>query len=157
MTGKLLQDSARDFVTALGWLVGIGRGAECNCFSTLDSTQVVPRQFRRVLLDVDFLLELPTITHFHEFVRVAGIAVFAGELTAAVGIGGPGERQPSVTDATVQQGTSRQSKVLNIVALAKRSAFRREAGNAYERRLLGNREQGTGARWGLSYSPFVRL
>ena len=96
MTGKLLENSARDFIAALGRLVGIGSGSERNGFPWLDSTQVAPQQIRSVLLDIDFLLELRAVAHFHELVRVAGIAVFAGELTAAVGIDGPGERAAAV-------------------------------------------------------------
>ena len=36
--------------------------------------------------DIDFLLELHAVAHFHELVRVAGVAVAASELAAAVGI-----------------------------------------------------------------------
>ena len=113
-----------------------------NGFSGLDATQIAPQQFCRVLLDKDFLLELISVAHFHEFVGVAGIAVFAGELTAAVGIDGPCEREPAVADAAVQQGTRGQGEVFNVVAFAKRLAFGRKPGDADEWRLLGSGEQG---------------
>src|SRR2546430_11209693 len=45
-----------------------------------------------ILLHVNLLLEVHTVAHFHELVRVARIAVFAGKLAATVWIDGPGER-----------------------------------------------------------------
>ena len=57
-----------------------------------------------MLLDVDLLLEVLAVAHFHEFVGVAGVAIFAAELAAAIRIDGPGEGHAALADATVQQG-----------------------------------------------------
>ena len=104
----------------------------------------MPQQFGSVLLDIDLLLELRAVAHFHELMRVAGIAIFAGELTAAIGIDGPDERETASAGTAVQQGTSGQGEVFNVVALAKRFTLRRKAGNTDQWRLLGRSEQGQG-------------
>ena len=88
MTREFFENAARDFVAALGWLVGISRGAERNGFPRLHPPEVVPQQFRGMLLDVDLLLELRAVAHFHEFMGVAGIAVAAAEFAAAVRVDG---------------------------------------------------------------------
>ncbi len=108
MARELFENAARDFVAALGRLVRIGCGAERNGFARLDRSQFVPQQVRGVLLDVDLLLELRAVAHFHEFVGVAGIAVLAGEFATSVGIDGPGEGHPAAADAAVQQGFRRR-------------------------------------------------
>jgi hypothetical protein len=68
---------------------------------------------------------------FHILVRVAGIAVFAGELAAAVGINGPGERH-TLGGAVVQNGTDRQSEILDVVAVANMLAFGGQSGYSYQ-------------------------
>ena len=142
MPRELFENAARDFVAALGRLVRIGGGAERNGFAWLDPPQFAAQQFRSVLLDVDFLLELGAVAHFHEFVGVAGIAVFAGKFAAAVRIDGPGERQVAVAYAAVQQGFRREREVFNVVAFAQGFAFRGEPRDADQRGFLRKCEQG---------------
>src|SRR5579864_797427 len=79
MMCELFQNSAGDFVTALGRLIGIGRGAERDRFVGLNAAQFVAKKAGSVLLDVDFLLELNAVTHFHKLVGVTGVAVAASE------------------------------------------------------------------------------
>jgi len=97
-----------------------------------------------VLFDVDFLLELQAIAHFHELVGVAGVTVLAGEFAAAIGIDGPGEGHLPVADAAIQQRLRRQREVLDLVAFAEGLAFGGQAGDADEARLFGKRKQGQG-------------
>ncbi len=70
-----------------------------------------------MLLDVDFLLEIHAVSHFHEFVGVAGVTILAGKLAAAVGIDGPGERH-AYAGAAVEQGTDGQGEVFDFMPLA---------------------------------------
>ena len=154
MARKLFQNSARDFVAAFGRLVGIGGGAERDCFVRLHAMQFVAEQSGGVLLHVDLLLELHAVAHFHEFVGVAGIAVTASELAAAVGIDRPGKRHLPVADAAVEQRLGRKSEVFDIVPFAQRFACRGEARDANQAGLIEQREQGQGSH---KDSPFVRL
>src|SRR5690242_14816539 len=103
MTSELFEDSARHFVASLGGLIGISRGAESNRLVTFYFAQFMAQQVRRVLLDVNFLLELHAVAHLHELVGVAGVAVAAAELASAIGIDGPGEGHLAIADAAVQQ------------------------------------------------------
>ena len=90
-----------------------------------------------MLLDVDLLLEIHSVAHFHEFVGVAGITVFAGKLAAAVGIDGPFEGHAHA-GAAVEQGTHGQGEVFDFVSLAERFALGCQAGDA-DQFGLGNR------------------
>ena len=137
MAGELFQNSARDFVAAFGGLVGIGRGAERDGFVGLHAMQVVAEQSGGVLLDVDFLLELHAIAHFHELVGVAGVAVAASEFAAAVGIDGPGKRHLTVADAAVQQRLGGKREVFDIVPFAQGFALGGEARDANQAGLVG--------------------
>ena len=89
------------------------------CSPWFHPAEFLPQQVRGVLLDVDLLLEIHTVAHFHEFVGVAGIAVFAGKLAAAVGIDGPVEGHADA-GAAVEQGPHGQSEVFDFVSLAER-------------------------------------
>ena len=91
MPGELLQDGAGHLEAPLRWLIGVGSGADRDFFSRLDLAKFLPQQVRGMLLDVNLLLEVDAVPHLHEFVGVAGITVFAGELAAAIGIDCPGE------------------------------------------------------------------
>ena len=82
-----------------------------------------------MLLDVDLLLEIHAVAHFHEFVGVTGVAVFAGELAAAIGIDGPFEGHAH-TGTAVEQGTNRQGEVFDFVSLAERFALGCQSGDA---------------------------
>ena len=102
VTRELLEDGACDFVTALGGLVGIGRGTDGNLFAGLDLLEFLAQQVGGVLLDEDFVLEI-LVGHLHELVRVAGVTIFAGEFASAVGIDRPGERQVAIANHAVEQ------------------------------------------------------
>ena len=116
MARKLFQNFARNFVPALRGLVRVGRSAQCNGFVRLYAAQFVTEQTGGMLLDVDFLLELQAIAHFHELMRVTGVAVAASELAAAIRIDGPCKRHLPIADAAVQQRLRRQREVFNLMA-----------------------------------------
>ena len=44
---EFLEDRARHFETALGGLIGVGGGADCNFLSGLDVAQFLAQQIRR--------------------------------------------------------------------------------------------------------------
>jgi len=142
MAGELFENGARDFVAPLGWLVGIGRCTERDGLTRLDSPQFLPQQFPRILLDVNLLLEIHAVPHFHEFVSVAGIAVAAAEFAPAIRIDGPGEGQRPAAHAAVQQRLRRKREVFNLMPLAQRFALRRQSGDSDQRGLVGKRKQG---------------
>ena len=94
------------------------------------------------MFDVDLLLELGAVAHFHEFMGVAGIAVAATEFAASVRIDAPGERHPASTDRAVQQGFRGESEVFDDVPLAQGFGLGGQPGDADQRRFLRKREQG---------------
>src|SRR5258708_14695681 len=124
MARELFENAAGDLVTALGRLVRIGRGSQGDAFARLDLFQIAPQQFRRVLLDIDFLFKLPAIAQFHEFVGVTRIAILAAELAPAVRIDGPGKRHATPADAAVQQTLRWKREVFYLMALAQGFAIR---------------------------------
>ena len=136
MSRELFQDAARDFIAALGGLVGIGCRAQSDRFIASYFAQFLPQKIRGVLLDVDLLLELHALAHFHKFVGVAGVAVAAAELASAVGVDGPGEGHLAVADAAVQQRLRGQREVLDLMTFAQGFTGGGEARNADECRLL---------------------
>src|SRR5664279_3274802 len=77
----------------------------------------VKQQTAWLLLNVDLALEIEAIAHFHELVGVARIAVFAGELAAAVGIDGPVEWD-TLADTAIEQSFCSKGEVFDIVAMA---------------------------------------
>ena len=113
----------------LGWLVRIGRSADCDLLARLHFVQLLSQQPRGLLLHVDLALEVEPVVHLHELVRVARIAVFAGELAAAIRIDRPRERHLPLRDAAVQKAAGRQREVLHVVSLADGFALSRELGN----------------------------
>jgi hypothetical protein len=130
VAGELLENRARDFVTAFGGLVGIGSSSERDGFVALHAAQLVTQQRGSVLLYVDLLLKLHAVPHLHEFVRVAGVAVSTPEFAAAIGIDGPREGHLTIADAAIEQRFSRKREVFDIVPFAERLAFGSETGNA---------------------------
>ena len=61
------------------------------------------------------MLELIGIADLHELVRVARIAVLAGELATAIGIDSPRERKIATRVAAVKDGTNRQREEFNLM------------------------------------------
>ena len=118
MASELFENAACDFVAALGRLVGIGCSAERDGFPRPHPPQFAPQHVSRVLFDVDLLLELGAVAHFHEFMGVAGIAVAATEFAASVRIDGPGEWHSASTGRAVQQGFREEGEVFDVAPLA---------------------------------------
>src|SRR5579862_9092268 len=109
-----------------------------------------------MLLDVDLLLELHAVAHFHELVGIAGITVPASELAAAVRIDGPGEGHGAPAVAAVQQRLRRKREVFDIVSLAKRFSLRGETGDAHEAGLIEGWEQRKGRHGKFAFcSPMI--
>src|SRR5262249_44920967 len=92
MPGKFLQNSASDFIAALGRLIWVRGGSESNRFARLHLAQFLAEQICGMLFDIDLLLEFHAVAHFHELVGITGVAIAAAELASAVGIDGPGKR-----------------------------------------------------------------
>ena len=105
MPGEFLEDRAGYFEALFCWLIRIGRGPNRDFFSRFDVTKLLPQQVRGMLLDEDLLLEVDAVAHFHEFVGIARVAVFAGELASAVGIDCPGKGHADA-GASVEQRTN---------------------------------------------------
>ena len=129
---------ARNFVAALGGLIRISRRAERDGLTRLDAPQVVAQQFGRMLLHVDLLLELHAVSHFHEFVGVAGIAIATAKFASAIWVDGPCEGHVAVAGAAVQEGTRGQGEIFDVVPFAKGFALGRQPGDANQTRIAGN-------------------
>src|SRR5579862_4716239 len=133
MPGKFFEKGSRDFEATLGRLIGIGCCSESNFFARFYLPEFLSKQISRVLLDEDLLLKLDAVAHFHELVRVARIAVFAGEFASAVGIDRPSKRHADA-GAAVEEGTDREGEILDLMTLAQRFAVGGEARNSDELR-----------------------
>ncbi len=84
-----------------------------------------------MLLHENLLLEVRCVAHFHEFVGVARIAIFAGKFAAAIRIDCPLERY-ALTVAPAQYRAHRQSEVFHLMALADGFSAGRKAGDTHE-------------------------
>src|ERR1700676_3578994 len=84
-----------------------------------------------MLLHENFLLEVDAVPQFHEFMGVAGITVFAGELATAIRIDCPGERHAHAS-AAIEQGADGQREVFNFVPLKEGFSLRCQASDADE-------------------------
>ena len=74
---------------------GIRRGAQSDFGSRLQFLQLLRKRPNHILLEVNFVFEIFGGL-LEELVRVAGIAMPAGKLAAAIGIDGVSERQFSL-------------------------------------------------------------
>src|SRR5437016_14456429 len=128
MARELLKDRTRDFVAAFCWLIRISSRPNSDFLARLDLAQFVPQQVRGVLLDVDLALEIHAVAHFHELMRIARVAVLAGELAAAIGVDRPGKRHARRSTAA-QPRAGWQSEIFNVVAFRGRFACRGEPRN----------------------------
>jgi hypothetical protein len=111
-----------------------------------------------MLLHKDLLFEVDAVAHFHEFVGVAGITVFAGELASAVGIDCPSKGHANA-GAPVEQRTDGKGEVFNLVPLTHGFPQRSQAGDAYEFGLgFGKEGQGShdGIRVLFAYNTLAR-
>ena len=91
MSGKLFHDRTRDPKLSFGRLIWVRGRANRDTLSGAHLLQFLPQQPCAMFLNVDFALKFQSVAHFHELVRIARIAIFAGELAAAVRIDLPGE------------------------------------------------------------------
>ena len=99
------QLTKRDMATelpayALQWLIGVGGCAQCNLCVWLQPTQLLLQQPGRILLEVNLPFEFLGL-HLKEFMRVAGVAVAACKLTAAVRVDGVSEGKAAPGDRFV--------------------------------------------------------
>src|SRR5579859_60510 len=144
MAGKLFENSAGNLVTAFGGLIGIRCGTEGDRLMRLHTPQFVPQQIRGVLLHVNLLLEVHAVPHFHEFVRVARIAVAASELASAVGIDRPGKWHLTFADAPVEQRLGREGEILDVMPFPDGLTLRGQARDTDQFGLARKREQRQG-------------
>ena len=90
--GENFENRTGDAIAPLGGLIRIGGGAQRDRFAARQLAQFVAKRGRVETFGVDFALELKRIAQLHELVRVAGVAILAPELAAAIGVDGPAER-----------------------------------------------------------------
>src|SRR4029077_8030286 len=101
MPRKFLQNSAGNFVAALGRLIWVRGGAERDRFIRLNAAQFMAQQVGGVLFHVNLLLESHTVAHLHKFVRVAGVAVAASEFASTIGVDRPSEGHLPLADTAI--------------------------------------------------------
>ena len=130
MQSKLLQNAARYVVTALGWLVWVGRGANGDAFPGAHMLQPLAQEPRGLLLHINFLLESQRIAQLHKLMRIAGVAVLARKLTSAIRIDGPLKRQSTRRLHPREQRASRKREIFNVVPLAQRIGVCRQPRNS---------------------------
>ena len=99
----------------LGRLIWIGRSPDGNLFALPNFFQIAAQEPRGLILDEYFVLELIGIADLHELVRVARIAVLAGELATAIGIDSPRERKIATRVAAVEDRAHRQREEFNLM------------------------------------------
>src|SRR5437588_12272057 len=84
-----------------------------------------------MLLHKDLALKIDSFAHLHEFVGIACITIFAGELTTTVRVDHPGEWH-SRRDAACQHRAIFKGDVLNIMSFVNSLALCGQLGNAYQ-------------------------
>src|ERR1700733_1734386 len=95
LAGEHFQHLAGDLEAALSRLVGIGGGADPDGIARFQAPNFGPKRKCVKLFRVNLALEKLRIAQFHEFMRVARIAIFTAIFTAAIGIYGPDGPHPS--------------------------------------------------------------
>ncbi len=121
------EQAAGEFGAALDGLPGIGGGTEGDFFVEPvlagEFAEVLLEEPGGVFLDEDLFFEgfggaeAGGFTRgFEEFVSVAGVAVAAGELAAAIGIDGPGGPAEAFGDGVVEDGAAGEGAELDVVA-----------------------------------------
>ena len=146
---------------SIGWYgsVAVPRATS---WSGIDSTQLLLEKPGGVLFQVDFVLKglCPRLLgafvvaggDFEDFVglkklmRVTGIAVFAAEFTAAVGVDGPLEREVALADGPVQDRTGAHGTELDLMTVVGVGRLSGKAGHTDR----GGRKDGKEGRDGLS-------
>src|SRR6266403_222612 len=93
-----------------------------------------------MLLDEDLPLEVDPVAQLHEFVRVAGITVFACELASAIRIDRPLKWQIALAHHPAQQRTYPKGEILHVVPFPQGVALGRDPGNSHK--FLSRRELG---------------
>src|ERR1041384_1475090 len=99
MPSKFLQDGSRNLQLLLDRLIGIGSCAYRDILPGFDLPKLLAQQISRVLLGKNLLLKFDAIPHLHELVRVARIAILAGEFATPIRIDGPGKWHEAATAA----------------------------------------------------------
>ena len=94
--------------TALGRLIRVGGRADGNVVFPIDAPELLAHPVRRRRFGVNLVFEILDI-QLHVLVGVAGIAIFAAELAAAIRVDGPLERH--VRLGAVENAARRDFKV----------------------------------------------
>src|SRR5690348_11807140 len=132
MPRQFLENRSGDAVPLLGGLIRIGGRADGDFFPRTNFLEVTTQQPGGLLLHEDLVLKLAGVTHLHELVRVAGVAVFAGELTATIRIDCPGEGKTPSRVAAVEDGANRQGKKLHLMTSVDTLSLIGQLGDANE-------------------------
>ena len=133
LAGEDFEEATRDADAALNRLVGIGGCSDRDLFGGVDGAELLFEEPGSVLFEVDFLLEglgpglLRNVEHagrwridgggLEEFVGIAGVAVFAAELTSAEGVDGPVMLELTLGDGAVEYGAGLEGAELDLVAV----------------------------------------
>ena len=134
--GEDLQQAASDLCPPLDRLIGIGRGSNRNLLAGAKIAQFLLQQPRGILLDEDLPLKVLRPAQLHIFMGIAGIAVAAGELAAAIRIDGLREGKPSPRDSAVEDRPDAQRAKLDLMPATHRSAAECQPRNAPRSRGL---------------------
>ena len=100
---------------------------------------------RGLLLDENLAFKIDALPEFHELVRVARIAVFAGEFAPAIRINSPGKWEIARANDTAKQGAGLKSEVFNVVPFADGFSVSGQTGDADQFGLgcgIGEKRQG---------------
>ena len=131
--GEDFEDGAGSAEAALGRLIGIGCGADGYRLIWGYFAQVSAQQRGGVGLGVDLVFEFAGV-EVHEFVRVAGVAVAASELAAAVGVDRPFEGQARF--GAVEEAAGGEFEVLYLALGFQSLAFRGQFRDADQHFLM---------------------
>ncbi len=88
---KGFEQAAGDAGAAFDGLIGLGGGAEGDLVGGVHFAELLLEEPGGVLFEKDEALEGEGVAQLHELVGVAGVAVFAAELAAAVGVDAPSD------------------------------------------------------------------
>jgi hypothetical protein len=173
--GEDFEQAAGNAGAALDGLVGVGGGAEGDLLGGVDMPELLFEEPRGVLFEEDEAFEGFGGTEIdrlgrgerdagggwgvfggEELVSVAGVAVAAGELAAAIGVDGVGEPGQAAGDGLVENAADFEGAEFDEVAIVGVLGLGGEAGETGEARLQDG-EEGCGIGSFFSCSLNFRL
>ncbi len=170
MAGEDFEEGAGDAYSALDGLIGVGGCADGDLLGRVDVAELLLEEPGGVLFEVYLVLEgegpglLGDVEGagrgsvdgggLEELVGVAGVAVAAGELAAAVGVDAPCQPCHAFGDGAVEDGADVEGAELNLVAVVGMGGLGGQAGDAEQARagvLVEDGEEGAGGKFGFRH------